>query len=197
MFFADPYFRRTTQTSTPSRQHLSASTTSSPSTSDSNPTKPPTPPSSGQEITLEGETYYKISAVDRMRPFFMSIVSHSDHWMFIASNGGLSAGRKNSDFALFPYYTDDKITEAAETTGSKTVVLVDAGERRMLWQPFSDQNKGVYRLERNLYKNAYGNKVLFEEVNHDLGLTFQYQWAASEKLRLCPPRQADRPGLPP
>ena len=111
----------------------------------------------------------------------MSIVSHSDHWMFIASNGGLSAGRKNSDFALFPYYTDDKITEAAETTGSKTVVLVDAGERRMLWQPFSDQNKGVYRLERNLYKNAYGNKVLFEEVNHDLGLTFQYQWAASEK----------------
>ena len=138
--------------------------------------------SSGEEVTLGGETYYKISSVDRMRPFFMSIVSHSDHWMFIASNGGLSAGRKNSDFALFPYYTDDKITEAAETTGSKTVVLVDSGERRMLWQPFSDLNKGVYRLDRNLYKNAYGNKVIFEEVNHDLGLTFQYQWAASEKF---------------
>lgn len=138
--------------------------------------------SSGEEVTLGGETYYKISSVDRMRTFFMSIVSHSDHWMFIASNGGLSAGRKNSDFALFPYYTDDKITEAAETTGSKTVVLVDAGERRMLWQPFSDLNKGVYRLDRNLYKNAYGNKVIFEEVNHDLGLTFQYQWAASEKF---------------
>ncbi|MBF50683.1 MAG: hypothetical protein CL839_08325, partial [Crocinitomicaceae bacterium] len=137
--------------------------------------------SSGQEITLEGETYYKISAVDRMRPFFMSIVSHSDHWMFIASNGGLSAGRKNSDFALFPYYTDDKITEAAETTGSKTIVLVDSGQHRLLWQPLSDQNKGVYRIERNLYKNAFGNKVIFEEVNHDLGLTFQYQWAASER----------------
>ena len=64
-------------------------------------------PSSGQEVTLGEETYYKIQSVDRMRPFFMSIVSHSDHWMFIASNGGLSAGRKNSDFALFPYYTDD------------------------------------------------------------------------------------------
>ena len=146
------------------------------------PYQTPDTSSSGEEVTLGGEIYYKISSVDRMRPFFMSIVSHSDHWMFIASNGGLSAGRKNSDFALFPYYTDDKITEAAETTGSKTVVLVDAGERRMLWQPFSDQNKGVYRLERNLYKNAYGNKVLFEEVNHDFGLTFQYQWAASEKF---------------
>ena len=139
-------------------------------------------PSSGQEVTLGEETYYKIQSVDRMRPFFMSIVSHSDHWMFIASNGGLSAGRKNSDFALFPYYTDDKITEAAETTGSKTVVLVEGAEKRMLWQPFSDQNKGIYNIDRNLYKNAYGNKVIFEEVNHDLGLTFQYQWAASERF---------------
>ena len=59
-------------------------------------------PTSGQEVARDGETYYKISAVDRMRPFFMSIVSHSDHWMFLSSNGGLSAGRVNSDHALFP-----------------------------------------------------------------------------------------------
>ena len=137
---------------------------------------------SGKEVTLDGETYYKISAVDRMRPFFMSIVSHSDHWMFLSSNGGLSAGRKNSDFALFPYYTDDKITEAAETTGSKTVVLVEGEDRRTLWLPFSEQYRGSYNLERNLYKNAFGNKVIFEEVNHDLGLSFQYQWAASEEF---------------
>ena len=138
-------------------------------------------PTSGQEVTIEGETYYKIGSVDRMRPFFMSIVSHSDHWMFLSSNGGLSAGRVNSDQALFPYYTDDKITESAETTGSKTIILVDSEECRMLWQPFSEQNKGAYAIERNLYKNAYGNKVIFEEVNHDLALTFRYQWAASER----------------
>ena len=138
-------------------------------------------PVSGEEVTLEGETYYKISSVDQMRPFFMSIVSHSDHWMFLASNGGLSAGRVNSDHALFPYYTDDKITESAENTGSKTIVLVESEERQMLWQPFSDQNRGVYSIQRNLYKNAYGNKVIFEEVNHDLALTFRYQWAASER----------------
>ena len=136
---------------------------------------------SGKEVSIEGETYYKISSVDQMRPFFMSIVSHSDHWMFIASNGGLSAGRVNSDHALFPYYTDDKITEAAESTGSKTIILVDAGDCRKLWQPFSEQNRGAYAIERNLYKNAYGNKVIFEEVNHDLELTFRYQWAASEQ----------------
>lgn len=139
-------------------------------------------PITGQEVTLEGETYYKISAADRMRPFFMSIVSHSDHWMFLASNGGLSAGRVNSDHALFPYYTDDKITESAETTGSKTILLVETGGRRLLWQPFSEQNRGVYAIERNLYKNAFGNKVIFEEINHDLDLTFRYQWSSSERF---------------
>ena len=137
---------------------------------------------SGEEITISGETFYKITAVDRMRPFFMSIVSHSDHWMFISSTGGLTAGRKNSDFALFPYYTDDKITESAEATGSKTVVLVEESDRELLWEPFSSNYRGAYRIERNLFKNAYGNKIIFEEVNVDLDLTFRYQWAPSERF---------------
>ena len=68
--------------------------------------------------SLEGETYYKITNNDSMRPFFMSLVSNSNHWMFVASNGGLTAGRKDSNNALFPYYTDDKITESFEITGS-------------------------------------------------------------------------------
>ena len=61
-----------------------------------------------QEVR-NNEIFYKIENVEAMPPFFMSIVSNSNHWMFIASNGGLTAGRKNSDIALFPYYTDDKI----------------------------------------------------------------------------------------
>ena len=52
-------------------------------------------------VQLENESYYKISNSDAMRPFFMSIVSDSNHWMFISSNGGLSAGRKNANKALF------------------------------------------------------------------------------------------------
>ncbi|MEJ2279477.1 MAG: hypothetical protein P8Y70_17300 [Candidatus Lokiarchaeota archaeon] len=45
-----------------------------------------------------------------MPPFFMSIVSSSNHWLFISSTGGLSAGRVSAEQALFPYYTDDKLT---------------------------------------------------------------------------------------
>ena len=136
----------------------------------------------GTEINIDGQTYYKISNVDKMRPFFMSLVSHSDHWMFISSTGGLSAGRINSDHALFPYYTDDKITESFEYTGSKTIILVDDADRRLLWEPFSARYSGVYQIERNLYKNVYGNKLIFEEINHDLGLSFTYEWATSERF---------------
>jgi hypothetical protein len=136
----------------------------------------------GKLVTIGNESYYKISNVDEMRPFFMSIVSNSNHWMFIASNGGLSAGRKNSDNALFPYYTDDKITESAEITGSKTVVQVHTEAKIYLWEPFSKRYEGVYKISRNLYKNNYGNKLIFEEINHDLGITFKYQWNSSDKF---------------
>ena len=130
----------------------------------------------GSLVNIDNEVFYKISNSDKMRPFFMSIVSDSNHWMFISSNGGLTAGRKNSEFALFPYYTDDKITEAAEITGSKSVFQVQKNSKTHLWEPFSDRFQGMHNITRNLYKNEYGNKVLFEEINHDLGLTFQYQW---------------------
>ena len=58
----------------------------------------------GKQLKIGNENFYKISNVDKMRPFFMSIVSNSNHWMFISSTGSLSAGRKNSEFSLFPYY---------------------------------------------------------------------------------------------
>ena len=135
----------------------------------------------GEEITKNNETFYKISNVDGMRPFFMSIVSNSNHWMFISSKGSLSAGRQNSNYALFPYYTDDKITESAETTGSKTIFIVSKSGKNYLWEPFSERHNGVYNINRNLYKNTFGNKIIFEEINHDLDVRFTYEWNSSDK----------------
>jgi hypothetical protein len=114
-----------------------------------------------------------------MRPFFMSIVSDSNHWMFISSNGGLTAGRKNAEFALFPYYTDDKITEFADITGSKTIFQIHNEDKVLVWEPFSERFNENYDLTRNLYKNLYGNKIIFEEINNDLQLTYRYQWCSS------------------
>ena len=133
-------------------------------------------------VRIGNDNYYKLSNSDALRPFFMSIVSDSNHWMFISSNGGLSAGRKDAEHALFPYYTDDKITESAEITGSKSIFLVHKGETAHLWEPFSERFDGMYRVTRNLYKHIHGNKILFEEVNHDLGLTFSYEWNSSNRF---------------
>ncbi|MFN3968839.1 hypothetical protein [Flavobacterium sp.] len=130
-------------------------------------------------VLLDGEKFYKIANNDAMRPFFMSVVSDSNHWLFISSNGGISAGRKNAEYALFPYYTDDKITEFADITGSKSVFQIHSEDQTYIWEPFSERFNDKYKLSRNLYKNNYGNKIIFEEIHHDLQLTFRYQWSSS------------------
>ena len=136
----------------------------------------------GELLSFEGENYFKISNSNQMRPFFISLVSNSDHWMFISSNGGLSAGRKNSEYSLFPYYTDDKITESFDITGSKTIVKTLKDGNWLLWEPFSDRITGAYSIKRNLYKNIWGNKIVFEEINETLGIKFTYQWASSDRF---------------
>ena len=132
-----------------------------------------------KSVIIDDELYYQISNNDVMRPFFMSIVSDSNHWMFISSNGGLTAGRKNSEYALFPYYTDDKITESADITGNKSIFKVSKDNQDFMWEPLAVRSLGSYSTTQNLYKNKYGNKIIFEEINHDLELIFRYQWSSS------------------
>jgi hypothetical protein len=135
---------------------------------------------SGEFVTLGDERYYAIHNVDKMAPFFISLVSDSDHWMFISSNGGLTAGRVSPETALFPYITVDRIYESTAHTGSKTLLRVKTNGSCHNWEPFNYEHDGRHAVTRNLYKNALGNKLLFEEINHDLQLVFRYSWAFSD-----------------
>ena len=132
-----------------------------------------------KRLKVEGENFFCISSHDKMRPFFMSIVSDSNHWLFISSNGGISSGRKSAEYALFPYYTADKITESYDTTGSKSIFQITHHGEMHVWEPFSERQVNLYQTTRNLYKNAIGNKIIFEEINHDFSLTFRYEWNTS------------------
>lgn len=134
----------------------------------------------GEFVNIQGEKFYKISNCDQMADFFMTIVSDADHWMFISSNGSLSAGRKDRNNALFPYYTDDKITDYCGITGSKTIVFVEKNDKAFLWEPFSKELSHAYNIERNLYKSQYGDKIIFEEYNVELGVSFEYGWSTSD-----------------
>ena len=146
------------------------------------PRHAPSAAAEGSYVDLAGERVFRISNVDSMAPFLMSLASDSDHWMFISSTGALTAGRGNPDRALFPYTTDDRIHDARDRVGGKTVLLVHGPGGRHAWEPFSERLQGLYRVTQNLYKNVPGNVLVFEEVNHDLELTFRQAWQASERF---------------
>ncbi len=139
-------------------------------------------PITGQYVDLYGEPYYRIAHYDQAPPFFMSLVSSADHWLFISSSGGLTAGRVDADSALFPYETEDKITNHSELTGSKMIIRAQCGSRWHLWEPFSNRYAGIYRIERHLYKNVTGNKLVFEELNLDLQLAMRMMWRTSDRF---------------
>ena len=138
---------------------------------------------SGRFVERGGVKFYEIENYDKMSPFFISLASDTDLWMYISSTGGLSCGRKSPDEALFPYYTDDKITENYDWTGAKTIIKVNAqGAGEYLWEPFSNRYMGAYPIVRRILKSVTGNELIFEEENLCLGLTFSYRWAAADKF---------------
>jgi hypothetical protein len=137
---------------------------------------------SGEFCQIENEDFYKISNYEEMTPFFMNIVSDSDLWMFVSSNGALTAGRKNPDQALFPYYTDDRIHDSKDITGSKTILFITKDEKSFLWEPFSSRYEGLYNIEKSIYKNTAGNKLIFEESNIDLSVSFRYSWMNCDRF---------------
>lgn len=136
----------------------------------------------GEYVMLDGESHYRITNSHALPEFFMSLVGSSDHWMFISSNGALTAGRGDPDSALFPYAADDQISVARSHTGSITSIRLQSssGEAADVWEPFSVARSDGRR--RNLYKTPLGNKLTFEEICERRQLAFRYRWTFSERF---------------
>ena len=142
----------------------------------------------GEFININDERYYAIKHVDQMPPFFISLVSDSDHWLFLSSNTGLTAGRVSPETALFTYETVDKIHESHLHSGCKTIIKVHLDGQHKYWEPFNKEHDHRYHVSRNIFKNILGNKICFEEINHDFQLSFRYTWATSTEygfIRCC------------
>lgn len=131
----------------------------------------------GSFAELESGLFYKIENTQDMPSFFINVATSSDVWMFLSSNGALTAGRQNSEGALFPYETDDRL-HLATSTGPKTLLRLEDGR---VWEPFGTGYDAPFVVRRNLYKRQTGDAVLFEEINDSLGMTFSYLWETSEK----------------
>ena len=57
--------------------------------------------------------------------------------------------------------------------------LVGRDATTYYWEPFARHLDGAYELERNLYKDVIGSTLIFEEINHDLGIAYRYAWQTS------------------
>lgn len=146
------------------------------------------PAATGYVVGRGDDEFYRIENYPSMPPFLVSLTSPSDHWIFVSTTGGITAGRKNSDHAIFPYQTEDRVAEYATTTGALTILLVEAGEKWLRWEPFASALDGIYNLRRAVEKNATGNTITFEECNDDLDLTFRQTWTSSPEygiVRQC------------
>jgi len=142
----------------------------------------------GSFVEAFGGRYYRIAHSDRLPTFLMNVVSSSDLWLFLASNGGLTAGRVNAEHALFPYQTVDRIYDSAGVIGPFTAVRATVDGREVLWEPFAAHTPHLAPVERNLYKSVEGDRVWFEEIHRGLGLAFRSGWATSEEhgfVRRC------------
>ena len=148
----------------------------------------------GYFTKLDGEDFYKIENYNQMDDFFMTITSSSDIWNFCWAKGGITAGRIDCDHAIFPYYTADKVQDAAPYTGAYTLIAVKTQNNIALWEPFArlkpseifenSQNGKNLSISRNIYKNITGTKFWFEEINNNLQLSFRYGWTSSAKYGL-------------
>ncbi|RPJ47110.1 MAG: hypothetical protein EHM19_03405, partial [Candidatus Latescibacterota bacterium] len=137
----------------------------------------------GEFVERHGERYYRITAYHRMPPFFMTLASDSDLWMFVTSTGGLTAGRVDAQGSVFPYETVDKLHDARHHTGPVTRIrVVGDREEPLLWRPFDDRSPDESPVRRNLYKNTIGTRLVFEEIHDGIGLAFRYQWAACDEF---------------
>lgn len=123
---------------------------------------------------IDGIACYRVPDIDRMPPFLVTVVSPSEHWLYVSSNGGLSAGRVNSGHCLFPYRTDDLLHQVHAFSGPWTGIRV--GD--LVWEPFTART--TPGVTRDLARSVSGDRIVFEERNPTMGLTVRAWWSFSD-----------------
>ncbi|TVR51351.1 MAG: hypothetical protein EA425_07270 [Puniceicoccaceae bacterium] len=140
------------------------------------------PAPAGSWCAIDDERCYQIDHTQALPPFLINLVTASDLWMFVASNGALTAGRGSAEGALFPYQTVDRIYDSIGHAGPFTLLEVATPTDAYLWEPFSADVSSDPAIVRRLTKSTTGNRLWFEEVHTRLGLTFRYGWASADAL---------------
>ncbi|MEN0065575.1 MAG: hypothetical protein AAGA48_25770 [Myxococcota bacterium] len=136
------------------------------------------------QLVNDPDGYWKVDNLSALPPFLIHVVSSDDHWVFLSSSGGLTAGRRKAQRSLFPYETDDRLHHAAGVSGGVTWIRTADGQ---LWHPL-DARGTPDGYQRTLRKALTGDWVELEETAPDLGLVFTVRFTTSPRYGLV--RQA-------
>ena len=130
------------------------------------------------------EAAFSIECEQLSGPFLMQLITSSDLWAFIGSNGAITAGRKNPDHALFPYYTQDKLFDMKATSGSFSAIRWRDPQTRIqkVWIPFSETTDATDLISRRVIKSLSGSKIAIEETHGLLNLSIRILWTSSNSL---------------
>jgi hypothetical protein len=124
-----------------------------------------------QILQRDDDRFVVINDFDQLPPFFCSLTSDADLWVFISSTGSLTAGRRDPEEAILPYETVDKIHDNGTHTGPAAILRWrDASGNWRIWEPFRSEPLGS--VSRRLMKNVAGTRMTFEETLPEEKLCF-------------------------
>lgn len=128
-----------------------------------------------------GVDYDVITDLQAVQPFLMSVASVSDCWLYLGSQGGLTAGRRNPDHALFPYYTEDKLVDLRAAAGACTRIRIEGVPE--VWRAAGSAEPQTGWV----MKAVNGDEVVFGQL-HPSGLELRQSWRLSPRygvVRSC------------
>lgn len=132
-----------------------------------------------------GEKAQRISATHLMEPFLMQMITDSDVWGFIGSQGAIAAGRRNRDSSFFPYTTQDKLFDLCSVAGSFT--LIRSATDYLNWDSWTVHGgecpvgEGV---QHAVEKSLTGTKITLEAYHEQARLLVRTTWTSSRRYGL-------------
>ena len=141
----------------------------------------PDGPTTGEVADSEGCQWYRITGLQHLPPFFLSLVGSGDGWAFLSSTGAITAGRRSPDHALFPYRTADQMLDAHGSCGSFTRICA-VGDGAQEWDVLGREPSPAH--PRRLLKTVLGDEVRLSEEHPDLGVSVQVGWRHSPRFGL-------------
>jgi len=131
-------------------------------------------------MATETVEWIRIANLHRLAPFLISLSSEDNHWMFISSNGGLTAGRESPAKSLFPYQTEDKLTQLAHANGPFTMIRwLDGEGRSHLWRALDPHRPEGHR---SLRKKLDNTRLCFEETLPEKKWSVAATWGFSRRF---------------